>query len=251
MENKVVAKVNNIEITQGEVQSFLHSLGQQTAMQIQSQPDGMERVVYELVNQNLMYVDALDQKLEQDEAFKDDLEKAKKNLLIQYSVNKFLKGITVTDEEVKEYFEANKDQFKKPESMIASHILVDSEDKANEILEKINNGLSFEDAALEYSSCPSKDRGGDLGEFARGSMVPEFEEAAFKSDLGIVDKPVKTEFGYHIIKVVEKNEAQAPSLEEVKEQVKQTVLQSKQQQAYMEKTNELKEKYSVEVNLEN
>ncbi len=89
MENKVMAKVKDVEITQGDVQAFLHSLGQQTAMQIQSQPDGMERVVYELVNQNLMYLDAVDNNNEEDEDFKSDLEKAKKNLLIQYSVNKF------------------------------------------------------------------------------------------------------------------------------------------------------------------
>lgn len=249
MENKVMAKVDDIEITQGDIMSFLHSLGQQTAMQIQSQPDGMERVVYELVNQNLMYLDAVENKLGDEEAFKEDLEKAKKNLLIQYSVNKFLKGITVTDEEAKEYFEANKEQFKKPESVKASHILVEDEEEAEEILEKIKSGMSFEDAAKEYSTCPSKDRGGDLGQFARGSMVPEFEEVAFASDLGLVDKPVKTEFGYHLIKVVEKNEADSPSFDEVKDQVKQNVLHSKQQQAYMEKTEKLKDKYKVEVNL--
>ena len=249
MENKIMAKVKDIEITQGDIQSFLHSLGQQTAMQIQSQPDGMERVVYELVNQNLMYLDAKDNNLEREEAFQRDLENAKKNLLIQYSVNKFLKAITVTDEEAKEYFESHGDEFKKPELMTASHILVTDEEKATEILEKINAGMSFEDAALEYSDCPSKDRGGDLGEFERGSMVPEFEEAVLKSELGIVDKPVKTQFGYHIIKVMDKKEAETPSFEEVKDQVKQTLLQSKQQNAYMEKTNELREKYPVEVNL--
>lgn len=249
MENKVMAKVNDIEITQEDIQAFLHSLGQQTAMQIQSQPDGMERVVYELVNQNLMYLDAKDNNLEEEETFKSDLEHAKKNLLIQYSVNKFLKQISVTDEEAKEYFESNADQFKTPELMTASHILVSEEKKADEILEKIHSGMSFEEAALEYSDCPSKDRGGDLGEFARGSMVPEFEEAVLNSEPGIIDKCVKTQFGYHIIKVVDKKEAQTPSFEDVKDEVKQTLLQTKQQNAYMEKTNELRERYSVEVNL--
>ena len=127
MENKTIAKVQDIEITQGDIQAFLQSLGQQTAMQIQSQPDGLERIVYELVNQNLMYLEAKENNLEEDEEFKSNLEIAKKNLLIQYSVNKFLKGIEVTDEEVKEYFVANRDQFKKPESMTASHILVEDE----------------------------------------------------------------------------------------------------------------------------
>lgn len=249
MENKTIAKVQDIEITQGDIQSFLQGLGQQTAMQIQSQPDGLERIVYELVNQNLMYLEAKENNLEEDEAFKSDLEKAKKNLLIQYSVNKFLKNIDVTDEEVKEYFVANRDQFKKPEAMTASHILVEGEKEAEDILKEINDGMSFEDAAAKYSTCPSKDRGGDLGEFTRGSMVPEFEEVAFNSELGLINKTVKTEFGYHIIKVVEKSEAETPSFEEVEDQVKQTMMQSKQQEAYMEKTDKLKEKYTVEINL--
>lgn len=249
MENKVMAKVQDIEITQSDIQSFLYSLGQQTAMQIQSQPDGLERIVFELVNQNLMYLEAKENKLDEDEAFKNDLEKAKKNLLIQYSVNKFLKGIEIKDEEVKEYFVANRDQFKKPEAMVASHILVEDESEAEDILKKINDGMLFEDAAAEYSTCPSKEQGGDLGEFTRGSMVPEFEEVAFNSEVGLVNKTVKTEFGYHIIKVVEKSEEETPSFEEVEEQVKQTMMQAKQQEAYMEKTEKLKEKYPVEVNL--
>lgn len=249
MENKVMAKVDDIEITQMDVQSFIHSLGQQTAMQIQSQPDGMERIVYELVNQNLMYLDALENKLEEEEAFKDDLENAKKNLLIQYSVNKFLKDVSVTDEEVEEFFEANKDQFKKPEAMTASHILVDEEDQAEKILQEIKDGLSFEEAAKKYSTCPSKERGGDLGEFTRGSMVPEFEDVAFASELGLVDQAVKTEFGYHLIKVVEKSQENMPEFDEVKEQARQGMIQTKQQQAYMEKTEKLKEAHKVEVNL--
>ncbi len=249
MENKVMAKVQDIEITQSDVQSFLQSLGEQTAMQIQSQPDGLERILYELVNQNLMYLEAKENKLEEEEDFKSNLETAKKNLLIQYSVNKFLKNIEVKDEEVKEYFVANRDQFKKPATMTASHILVEDESEAEDILKKINDGLSFEDAAAEYSTCPSKEKGGDLGEFARGSMVPEFEEVAFNSEIGLIEKVVKTEFGYHIIKVVEKSEEETPSFEEVEDQVRQTMIQSKQQEAYMEKTDKLKEKYEVEINL--
>ncbi len=68
----------------------------------------------------------------------------------------------------------------------------------------MNNGLSFEEAASKYSNCPSKANGGDLGEFTRGKMVPEFEETAFSMEEGKVSKPVKTQFGYHIIKLVYK-----------------------------------------------
>ena len=88
-----------------------------------------------------------------------------------------------------------------PKKVKASHILVKSEDKANEVLKKLEEGGSFASLAQEYSSCPSKKKGGNLGWFGRGMMVRPFEVAAFDLKKGQVSKPVKTEFGWHIIKV--------------------------------------------------
>ena len=85
----------------------------------------------------------------------------------------------------------------------ASHILVKTEKEANEILEQIKAGKDFAELAKKYSQCPSGKRGGDLGYFGRGRMVPEFENAAFSTPKGEVSKPVKTQFGYHIIKVTD------------------------------------------------
>jgi len=86
----------------------------------------------------------------------------------------------------------------------ASHILVKGQDKANEILQRIRSGDNFERLAQEFSDCPSKKRGGDLGYFGRGMMVKEFEKAAFDAEKGEVVGPIKTQFGWHIIKVVDK-----------------------------------------------
>jgi len=86
----------------------------------------------------------------------------------------------------------------------ASHILVDTEKEADRILKKINKGKSFEDMARKFSSCPSGRKGGDLGYFGKGQMVPEFEKAAFNMEAGQVSPPVRTQFGYHIIKVVDR-----------------------------------------------
>ncbi len=83
----------------------------------------------------------------------------------------------------------------------ASHILVKSEEQAKEILKRLNAGESFEKLATEYSFCPSKKRGGSLGEFGRGMMVKEFEQAVFNAKKGEIVGPVKTQFGWHIIKV--------------------------------------------------
>jgi peptidyl-prolyl cis-trans isomerase C len=86
----------------------------------------------------------------------------------------------------------------------AAHILVKSEDQAKEILKKLNNGESFDELAKKFSSCPSGKNCGDLGWFGKGMMVPEFEKAAFEGREGTVTGPVKTQFGYHLIKVLGK-----------------------------------------------
>jgi peptidyl-prolyl cis-trans isomerase C len=83
----------------------------------------------------------------------------------------------------------------------ASHILVTSEDDANKILKRIKDGEDFTALAKRFSSCPSRKNGGDLGWFEKGQMVPEFEAAAFAAEKGAVVGPVKTQFGYHVIKV--------------------------------------------------
>jgi len=86
----------------------------------------------------------------------------------------------------------------------ASHILVKGQGKAQELYDKIKGGANFEDLAKQYSECPSGKRGGDLGYFGRGMMVREFEQAAFDAEKGAVVGPFKTQFGWHIIKVVDK-----------------------------------------------
>jgi len=245
-EDKLVAVVNGKEISRQDVLKFLNDIGPQMAMQFQS-PEGIQRVIDELVNQELLYLDAIDSKIEEDQEFKDVLEATRINLLKDYAVNKIISDAAATDEEVSEFYEANKDRYNKPETVKASHILVDNEEKAKEILADLNNGMSFEEAATSFSSCPSKEAGGDLGEFTRGQMVPEFDEAAFGMEEGAISEPVKTQFGYHIIKVVNKSKESISTFEDVKEQVRNQVVLQKQQTNYLNKVNGLKGKYKVEM----
>jgi peptidyl-prolyl cis-trans isomerase C len=85
----------------------------------------------------------------------------------------------------------------------ASHILVDHEHEASDLLLKLKDGKTFEELAQKFSKCPSGDQGGDLGFFKKGMMVPEFETAAFQLNPGETSEPVKTQFGYHLIKRTE------------------------------------------------
>ncbi len=87
----------------------------------------------------------------------------------------------------------------------ARHILVESEEKCNELKTEIENGADFGDVAMKNSNCPSKAQGGDLGEFGPGQMVPEFDKAVFSGDVGVVQGPIQTQFGYHLLEVTSRS----------------------------------------------
>jgi peptidyl-prolyl cis-trans isomerase C len=221
-------------------------MGPQMAMQFQS-PEGIKRVVHEMVNQELLYSDAITEGMDNEDAFQGVLQATKVNLLKGYAFNKIIEDIKVEESELKSFYEENKAMFSQQESIQASHILVEEKDKAEMVLSKLNEGLSFEEAAKEYSTCPSKEAGGSLGEFGRGQMVPEFEEAAFIMEEGAISEPIKTQFGYHIIRLDKKNENKEPTFEEVKEEVQRQLLAKKQENKYTAKIDSLKEKYPVEI----
>ena len=243
MEKKILAKVGQKEITNLDVQSAIQGLDPYQAQQFQTE-EGQKYVLDDLINQELLYMYAKDNKIDQDEQFRNEMKRVEENVLKQYVINKILTSVKLTEEEKKAFYEAQKQSFSKPETANAKHILVDSEEKANDILGKINAGdVSFEDAAKEHSTCPSKNNGGDLGTFGRGQMVPEFEEAVFNMNNGEVSGPVKTQFGYHLIKLENKNESSIPAYDEVAEEVGKTLLFQRQGEVYQQKLNEVKEKY--------
>lgn len=211
-------------------------------------PQGRAAILEQLIANKLLLIEAQKNLYEHNAAFKAQLEKVKEDMLINFAASKVLDEVKdATEEEVKKYYDDNIDKFQKGESVNASHILVDSEEKANEILKKINAGeVSFEDAARENSTCPSKDNGGNLGEFTRGQMVPEFDEAVFAMEVGAVSAPVKTQFGYHLIKLISKSEASTYDFEEIKAQLTDMANQEKRQNAFQSKINQLKILYPVD-----
>lgn len=245
--NKVLAKVENREVTQEDVNFFLQNLDPQNASQFQS-PEGQKRLLTELIHQELFYLEAKKQKLDRNQAFIKSLEQLKENYLKQFAITQLLTSVSVTEDEIESYYKEHQDQFITPKSVQAKHILVEKEEDARKIFQEIKEGsIHFEEAAKKYSTCPSKARGGDLGYFHRGQMIPEFEEAAFHMEKGAISEPVKTQFGYHIIKLVDKREERARDLKEVKPQIQQIVLRKRQQEAYLDKIEKLKKDYAIEI----
>lgn len=165
--------------------------------------------------------------------------------------------LNVSPEDVQNYYNENKKNFEVPEQVQASHILIkfnptDSNEvkaealkKTQGLLEKIKNGADFATVAKENSTCPSSEKGGDLGLFGRGQMVPAFEETAFAMQTGEVSDVVKTRFGYHIIKVTDKTEASAKSLDEVKEDISAMLKQQKQKDVAIKYIEEIKSEATI------
>jgi len=246
--NDVLATVGTRKITRDDLYRLLSNMDQRTAARFSSQ-EGIRHLVNELVNQELFYMDAMSKGLDKDEEYLNEVERAKENVLKNYALGKLLSSVTVSDDEISGYYNENKEEFITGPSVRASHILVDNEDEANKVIAEINAGLFFGEAAKKYSKCPSKEQGGDLGYFTRGKMVPEFEDAAFSMEKNQVSKPVKTQFGYHIIKVTDKKDSFIQPLDEVKSYIRNRLLSMKQQEVYTEKINELKKQYVVKVNI--
>jgi len=185
------------------------------------------------VLQQLIELKALAQKAEADglakeAAIQSEIERAKESILANHLVKRMMKDMKFTDEQLKKEYDELVAKLPKKQEMKAAHILVENEDQAKEIQKKVNEGGNFAELAKANSIDPgSKDQGGDLGWFEAGMMVPEFSAAAAALKPGETTKePVKSQFGWHIIKLEETRDVPPPAFEAVKPQV-QNMMQQK------------------------
>ncbi len=174
----------------------------------------------------------------------DDL---KDNIKTNLQIEKLLESkIKISDEEMKTFFDENKAEFAKEEQVKASHILVADEKTANEVKKKLDEGGDFAELAKEYSTdTGTAQNGGDLGFFGKGAMVKAFEDKAFSMKVGEISAPVKSDYGYHIIKVTDKQEAEEANFEKSKEEIKDTLFQQKLQTEYPTWLEDKKEDYDI------
>jgi peptidyl-prolyl cis-trans isomerase C len=247
MQNKVLAKVNGKEITRFDVEQFMRSLGQERAAQFNNE-EGRKKLLDELINQNLYLADAIDSKIEETAEYQNEMARMKEVILTQVNINSTMRGVGIVESEIKDHFDKNQAKYNKPASANTSHILVPTEEECKSIREKIvNNEIDFAEAAKQYSKCPSSQKGGELGMYPKGQMVPEYDAVSFSMEVGKISQPVKTQFGYHLIKLNENNDVKTVSFEEVKNQVANDLRSKKQNEAYFNKLQDLKAKYNVEM----
>lgn len=248
MNENVLAVVGDREITKDMMISIMRSMPREEAEFVAGEA-GRKLLLDEMIAGELLYLDAIAEDLDREDDFLSLLEEAKKGLLQRYRIGKLFREITVSEEEMKDYYQVHQADFQQEAKVSAKHILVDTLEQAEKIAEEIKNGKAFEEAAKQYSSCPSKERGGDLGAFGKGQMVKEFEEAAFALEPNTVSAPVKTQFGYHLIKAEDFLQAKVADFEAVKENIQKKLHQEKQKELYTQKLDQLKTEYPVQVNL--
>ncbi|AIS53424.1 foldase protein PrsA [Thermoanaerobacter kivui] len=264
----VVATVNGENITNAEYKKVFD----QVKAQIESSPQYTkdiwnqdyqgkkflevvkENVLENLITQKLLLQEArkrnitvsdkeINSEYEKEKEVNKDVTKedVKNYLLITKLFDEYTKDVKVTPEEVKKYYDDNKSQF---EVVKASHILVNDEKTADEIYNRLMRGEDFASLAKEYSiDTATKDSGGDLGEFPRGVMVSEFDQVVFSLKKGEISKPVKTTYGYHIIK---SEGATVKPFEEVKDSIENHLLNNKKNEVIKEKYSDLEKAAKIQ-----
>lgn len=237
----VVAKVGDLEIHQSELDVAIANLDPQLGQL----PDEQKKVaaLSGAIDVKLFAKDAAAEKLDETDDFKARM---------RYLTDRELHGAyfkkhvvdTVTPEEIKARYEKEVAALPKEEEIHARHILVKTEEEAKAVIAELDAGKDFAEVAKEKSTDPNKSEGGDLGFFGKGRMVKEFEAAAFAQEIGTYSKtPVKTDFGFHVIKVEEKRLAPPPAFDQVQPQIRNLVMRDR----YLEILSKARETQGVEI----
>ena len=213
----VAAKVNNHIISAQDVLNAVSTLPEN----VKTKPlfEIYPRVINELINKHLITKRAYSEKLDLDQNVMNLIKKNKDSILAKYWLNNFIMNET-SEENVKNFYNNYVKSFQEYTEINASHILVKTKNEAVSIINKLNNKSQFSELARAYSIGPSAKNGGNLGWFGPGQMVKEFEKAAFLLEKGnISQKPIKTKFGFHVIKLNDMRNAKPKKLNEIKNNI--------------------------------
>lgn len=245
----VVAKINNQEITLADFNERLKeipSLAHSGDVDIEMKKGFLDN----LIARELLYQEALRTGIDKEKETASFIEEMKRRIVVDRFFKKEVdEKVSVTAEEVKKFYTENPGEAKSPDEVRASHILLKTREEAEMVRKKIKAGSKFEDLAKRYSIDPgSKDRGGDLGYFQKGMMVPEFDTAAFKLKVGEVSDIVETRFGYHLIKVTGRKEGKKKVFEDVSKELEKRLLTKKRKDRFDTLVAELKSKAKITIN---
>ncbi len=240
-EDGVVAKVGNLEIRQSDLDLAIANLDPQ----LSQLPDEQKRIaaLSGAIDVKLLAANATGEGMKDDPAYLARMQFIADRELHNLYFKKHVVD-AVSDADVKARYDKEIAALPKQDEVSARHILVKTEEEAKAIIAELDAGTDFAELAKEKSTDPNKSEGGDLGYFTKGRMVPEFEEAAFAMEKGTYSKtPVKTQFGFHVIKVEDKRDAPPPAFDQVAQQIRQLVMRDK----YLELIAKAKTEQKIEI----
>ena len=243
--SKVLARVNGKSITVGDFDTRLSKMpAYYKAIASKRKKDFLD----DMINEQLIYKESLKRGLDRDAEVRELIEEAKHKILVAKLLEVEGKKWGVTEEKIKEYYEAHKEEFATPLKMRASHIMVDSGEQAEEVLKKLSEGSDFAALAKEYSKDPSKEKGGDIGYFVKGQLIPEIEEVCLKLKVGETSGVIKTKIGYHIIKVTDRIEPKESDFSQVRSSIEKGLSDMAQREAMDNLIKNLRAKARIRIN---
>ena len=257
-DSQVVAKIGDREIKFADLNNKIKMMPP-TYQSMFNNIEQMKKLLDVQINSILFSQEAKRLKLDQKTDIKEKIEEITNGILMQALVEeKINKNITVTDQEIEEYYKNSQDEFKTPEKVKVRHILFkvdpaasaqvkeEKKAKAKEVLAKVRAGEDFSELAKQYSEdTKTKNKGGVIGLFARGSKDPEFDKSAFSLKKDEVSDLILTKKGYHIIKLLDKKEAKTKSLKEATNRIRNKLKQKKRRDGYEELLKDLKAETKV------
>ncbi|MCX8022980.1 MAG: peptidylprolyl isomerase [Syntrophorhabdaceae bacterium] len=245
----VVATVDGENITLQEFNRELDKIPANMKMIVATQT-GKKNYLDRLIIKKLLLKEAKKEKIENDKDFQNRLAEIKEQLLIEAVLKKKIGSDTkISDGDLKKYYEANKESFKKDKEINTRHILVKTEEEAKQILSRLQKGDDFAELAKRFSIDPqAATTGGELGYHPKGTFVPEYEDVAFKlTKVGQLSGIVKSQFGYHIIRLEGIKQPTYMSFDEVKEFIKQRMIQEKQGELLEKYISDLKKEAKITI----
>ena len=255
---QTLVTVNGTAISQNDVDTELMNATQGRFNQVPAdkQAEFRKQVLDQLVAKELVFSDAKETGILKSKEFEDEYEKVKerikKELAIQVWQKKELDKVVVSDKELKEYYDKNKEEFNEKESVHARHILVKTEEEAKGVISELKSlkgdvlKEKFVEIAKAKSTGPGGEKGGDLGFFVKGQMVPAFDEKVFSMPVGtITPEPVQTQFGFHVIYLEEKKQETTRGFTEVKSFIEQRLKMEKFKSVMKTKIEALQKKATI------
>lgn len=249
-DSRVLAEIDGEKITLSEFTRELDRIPLELKMFVLSQV-GKKNYLERMITKKLLLREAKKEGIEKEKEFQERLSELREQLLIEMLLKKKITtDFRIDDAELKKYYEAHKEEFKRPPEINTRHILLKTEEEARQIQEKLMKGEDFVELAKKYSIDPAaKVTGGELGYHPRGSLVPEYEEEAFKlKKVGQISGIVKSRFGYHLIRLEGIKPPSYAQFDEVKELIRQRMIQEKQGEILQKYIEDLKKNAKIKIN---